>query len=412
MKQNTKNNGFRKFTIFVFALILIFFVFISGFFLGVWHSTGGKLDLSLNNIISQAPNYLSDSKSQTDLFWQVWQSIQSKYVGRPVDQKTLYYGAVKGLVESLNDPYSVFMDPTVTTDFNNELSGEFEGIGAEIGIKENQLTIIAPLPGSPAEKAGLKAGDKILKIDDKDTSSMDIDYATSIIRGKKGTKVTLTILRTGMENPQPITVTRDQIKVNSVTWKMEKNNIANIQITYFNSDTSALFKKAVNEILTQSPKGIILDLRNDPGGYLSAATDVLNYFIENKTLVIEDLGKGEKQEIKSSDNAPLKGIKTVVLVDEGSASASEIVAGALQDYKIAKLVGQKTFGKGTVQDLQQFNDGSSLKITIARWLTPLGRSIDKAGITPDYVVELTQQDYNQNKDPQLDKAMELLSSSQ
>lgn len=353
------------------------------------------------------PEYLSRDVD-FNLFWKVWSLVQKNYVHQPVADTKLFYGALSGIVSSLDDPYSVFFDPETAEKFQQELEGTFSGIGAELGIKEKQLTIIAPLPDTPAARAGLMAGDRILLIDGQDTTDMALDYAVSIIRGEKGTDVTLTIWREGWEKPQDFKITRDQIEVASVKWEM-KGDIAYIEINHFNEDTSARFNQAVNELITKNPKGLILDLRNNPGGFLDTAVEVAGEWILKNVVVIEQRDDGEKIEEKSDGLARLQNLKTVVLINEGSASASEIVAGALQDYEKATLVGKKTFGKGSVQNFEPLEDGSAIKITVAEWLTPKGRQIDKEGIAPDVEVDLTAEDYNANRDPQLDKAILILS---
>lgn len=353
------------------------------------------------------PTYLSKD-IDFNLFWQVWDLVKKEYVRQPVQDTKLFYGALAGIVTALDDPYSVFFDPEMAQKFQQELKGAFEGIGAELGIKDKQLTIIAPLPGTPAERAGLKAGDKILAIDGKDTNDMALDYAVSLIRGPKGTEVVLTTWREGWEKSKEIKIVREKIELVSVKWEM-KGEIAYFEINHFNEDTRERVNQAVNELLIKNPKGIILDLRNNPGGFLDTAVDVAGEWIENDVVVIEQNQSGQKNARKSSGLARLQNLKTVVLINEGSASASEIVAGALSDYGKATLVGKKTFGKGSVQNLESLSDGSAVKITVSEWLTPKGRQIDKQGIPPDVEVNLTEEDYNAGRDPQLDKAMELLS---
>ena len=344
-------------------------------------------------------------------FWQVWNKIQTEYVDKPVPEKQLFYGAIMGLLASLGDPYSLFMEPEVSQEFQQELKGSFEGIGAEIAVKNNQLVIVSPLVESPAEKAGLKAGDKILYIDDLDTAGLNVNEAVEKIRGPKGTPVTLTIWRDNEPKERKITITRDTIKIISASWKMEEKNgkkIAVIELSHFNEDTNSRLIKAINEILTSEAKGIILDLRGNPGGYIDQAIEVTSHWLTaGKTVVSEQFADDKKQQHLANGQAELKSYQTIVLINGGSASASEIVAGALQDHKIATVVGEQSFGKGSVQSLEDYADGSAVKLTVARWLTPNGTTIDKQGITPDVKVELTEDDFNNSKDPQLEKAMEL-----
>lgn len=350
----------------------------------------------------------------------VWELINKKYVEAPVPETQLFYGAVAGSVASLGDPYSVFFEPQISSEFQEELKGKFEGIGAEIAIKKERLTIVAPLPDSPAERAGLKAGDKVFKIDDYDTTGISLDEAVKRIRGPKGTKVVLSVWRENKkEETLEIEIIRDEIKFKSVKWEMKEGNIGYIKVSHFNEDTSRVFKQAVDDVLARNPRGIILDLRNNPGGYLERAIDMASYWVDQGPIVVEQFGKNYQEEALPIDkrrvygstlDPVLKGKKTVILINKGSASGSEIVAGALQDYGLATLVGERTFGKGSVQELEELSNGSSVKITVAKWLTPNGRAIDKEGIAPDIEVELTDEDYNEDRDPQLDKAIELLSN--
>lgn len=321
------------------------------------------------------------------LFWDVWNRVQQKSLQKPVVDSNLFYGSLEGLVASLKDPYSVFLRPQLATRFSQDLSGSFSGIGAEIGIKDDVVTVIAPLPDSPAEKAGVKSGDKIIEIEGADTSGFSIDEAVNRIRGARGTVVKLTLWRKGVDKPFKVEITRDTIVIKSVTWKMKDNNIAYLKIAHFNQDTSELFDQAIRQIVPKNPRGLVLDLRNDPGGFLDTAVRVASEWVQNGDIVKEHFSDGHEETYQSNGSHRLVDIPTVVLVNQGSASASEIVAGALQDYGKGKLIGQKTFGKGSVQDYEQFTDGSALKLTIAEWLTPKGRHINKVGVAPDEVVE-------------------------
>jgi len=354
------------------------------------------------------------------LFWEVWQKVKLDAVDHDVTDQDLFYGAVRGVVGALKDPYSVFFTPDETKKFNEELSGSFEGIGAEIGFnKNNILSIIAPLPGTPAERAGLKAEDMILKIDGQDTADINLDEAVSKIRGPKSTEVTLNIFREGFSEPKDFAIIRDRIQIESVKWEMNEakesptqksRQVAYIKISHFNADTAAKFEKIVMPVLQKNPDGIILDLRNNPGGFLDVSVDIAGFWTGGKTVVIEQIKGDKKEELKGNGIARFQDIPTVVLVNGGSASASEIVAGALQDHGKAKIVGTKTFGKGSVQELESLGNGSSLKLTVAKWLTPKGISISEKGITPDVEVKFTDKDFEEKKDPQLDKALELLAA--
>jgi len=402
----------------VFITALFFLLII--FFLAGW-AVGASRSFSNAGVPGQVnPGQVLNTDSLPDyltkdvnfkLFWKVWDIIREKYIDKDkITNAQLFYGALSGSVAALNDPYSVFLTPADSEEFNEELSGRFEGIGAEIGMKNDRLTVISPLPDSPAAKAGVRALDKIIAIDGKETTGISLDVAVKSIRGERGSTVVLTIAREGENEFKDISIVRDQIKVESVLWEMKNNNIAYIRLTNFNNDTADSFRQKVNEVLTKSPKGIILDLRNNPGGFLDTAIELAGYWVANGQVVVkEEFNDPElNQDYSSHGQGLLKDYPIVVLVNQASASASEILAGALQDYGLAKTVGMQTFGKGSVQELEKLNDGSSIKITVARWLTPQGRYIDQNGIAPDIEVDLTKEDYDNNRDPQLDKALEIL----
>ena len=343
------------------------------------------------------------------MFWRVWDLLRENYVDKSkLNDKEMFYGALKGLVASVDDPYTVYMEPKVAQEFADDLAGTFEGIGAEIGMRNEILTIIAPLADMPAEKAGLRAGDKIYAINGQSTVGLSVDEAISKIRGPKNTAVTLTILRNGSEKTQDFTITRAVIIVKSVRTEITAEQIFMVKITNFNNDTLELFNQAVRQIIEKNPAGIILDLRNNPGGYLDTAIEVASEWIEDGVIVVEKFSEEKKNEYLARGRARLKDFPTVVLVNQGSASASEIVAGALQDDQKATIIGKKTFGKGSVQSLEELPDSSSVKITVAKWLTPKGNNINEQGIKPDIEVDLTAEDFNKNLDPQLAKAKEIL----
>lgn len=361
------------------------------------------------NISNQYRSSASQGKNvDFGIFWDAWSVIEKKYTIAPLDYKKMVYGAISGMVDSLGDPYTVFLSPAENDLFSQDMKGSFGGIGAEIGFRSGFLTVIAPLKGSPAEKAGITAGDMIIKVDEKDIAGLSIDEAIMLIRGEKGTKVKLTLLRKDEEKSRDIEVVRDTVVMNTVDWKMMDDNVAYISINQFKDDTGQEFDRIIDDVLLKEPKGIVLDLRNNPGGYFNRAIDIASRFIdEGKTVVIQDGGQS-KEKYTAQGGKRFDNIPVVVLVNEGSASASEILAGALKDNNGVKLVGKKTFGKGLVQEMEGLKDGSALKVTIARWLTPDGTDINHDGIKPDYDVDLTEKDINDNKDPQLDKALELL----
>jgi len=301
------------------------------------------------------------------------------------------------------------MPPEDAKVFKEDVSGEFQGVGMEIGIRQGQLTVIAPLEGTPADKAGLRAGDKIIKIDGKDTRGIIIDEAVKLIRGPKGTEVTLTVFRDGWPEAKDFNIIREVIEIPSLTWEMKDSDIAYIKLYHFSSIASSAFSKAALEILNSKAEKIILDLRNNPGGYLEVAQDIAGWFLERGAVVaIEDFGENkEAKEYNAKGPAKLLSYPTVVLINQGSASGSEILAGALRDNRGIKLVGEKSFGKGSVQELKELTKGS-LKVTVARWLTPQGTLIADKGLEPDFVVEMTEEDIEKDRDPQLEKAIEIL----
>jgi len=344
-------------------------------------------------------------------FWDAWQAIKNKYVNADnLNNQNLVYGAVSGLVSALKDENSIFFPPTDAKKFNQDISGQFSGIGARIDIKDGQLIILAPLKDSPSEKAGIRAGDDILKIDDKATKGLSVDDAVKLIRGDKGTTVVLTILRSGWTDSKEISVIRDTIQVPTIDSKMLDNNIAYIHLYNFYENAPLLFYQAAIKLVGENPDGLILDLRDNPGGYLDAAINLAGWFLKPGEIVASEEFRSpdQKQIFTSYGSGSLKDTPMVILINGGSASASEILAGAIKDNRGVKLIGDKSFGKGTVQELQTLKDGSMVKITVAHWRMPAGELIDKNGIEPDYKVALTDDDIKANRDPQLDKAIEIL----
>lgn len=391
-------------------VLVIVATFVFGFFLGQSNVESDDTQIITKTSDTLASIFSNSQNIDTKLFQEVWDTLHGEYIDKTkIDDSKLYYGSIYGMVAALGDPHTTFMDPDSFQEFQSDLKGEFSGIGAEIGRKNNMIMIIAALPGTPAEKAGLKSGDRILAVDKKDVVDLSADQVVSFIRGEKGTKVTLSILSKGENTAKDVTITRDKISVPSVSYQKE-NGIAVIKITSFNDDTSKVFENTARKILNDSPKGLIIDLRGNPGGYLDKAVDLAGYWLEPGQVVVREefADKSRNLEHKAAGSISLRKFKTVVLVNEGSASASEILAGALQDYNIAQLVGQKTYGKGSVQQLIDLRSDSALKITVAKWLTPMGTSIEPDGITPDELVELTIDDYNNDQDPQMDKARELI----
>lgn len=387
---------------------LVVLSFVIGYFIGDARATRKLVPEGEGRVVgeSQVSSSISDD-IDFQQFWDIWNFVKESFHEQPVSDEDLYYGALKGMLSGLDDPYSVYFNPDEAEEFISSLEGSFSGIGAEIGMRDDKLVIIAPLDEAPAARAGLQPGDWIVMIDDVETLGMGVDEAVSKIRGEEGTQVNLTISRNGFDAVQEITVTREKIIIDSVKWKIDENNIMRISISTFNNETSELFAEVINKTLTQNVKGIILDLRSNPGGLLTSAIDIASAWVGYKPIVIEK-AQEKAQSFNGIKASRLTGIPTVVLVNGGSASGSEIVAGALQDYEVAKLVGTQTFGKGSVQDYRELEDGSAVKVTTATWYTPNGRSIHETGITPDIQIDYTLDQFKQGIDPQLDVAIQIL----
>jgi carboxyl-terminal processing protease len=347
------------------------------------------------------------------LLWKTLDVLNQKYIDKPVDQQKILYGAVAGAVSAVGDPYTSFFTPQQLTDFQTQLAGSFGGIGAEVGEKDGNVVVIAPLDGTPAKAAGILAGDTIVAVDGKSTAGWSVDQAVDAIRGPKGTQVTIQVVRNGQDKPLTFTITRDTIVVKSVKWAYktvtvngQNKTIAVITISEFGDDTTSLVNQAVNEILTRNVSGIIVDLRNNPGGYLQSAVDVASDWVKAGDLVVSEAhSDGTSITYKGEGNPRLAGIKTIVMINGGSASAAEILSGALRDHGFAKLLGEKSFGKGSVQELVNLPGGSAVKVTIAKWITPNGVNLNHNGLTPDIPVTLTAADANAGKDPQMDAAL-------
>jgi carboxyl-terminal processing protease len=349
--------------------------------------------------------HISTDTIDTSSLQSTYQRLQENYDGT-LDIPKLIEGANRGMVAAVGDDYTTFMSGDEASQFDKDLSGNIGGgIGAEIGVRNNQPTILRTLADTPAQKAGLKAGDVIVMVNSKEASNWTASETAEAIRGDIGTTVKLTVVRDG--EPHEFSITRAEIISPSVEGEV-KDGIGILTMRRFDSETSALAKKAAEDFKRNNVKGVIVDLRGNGGGYLTAAQDVAGMWLDNKIIVSERRGGEVQEELRSNSNPILKDVPTVVLVDESSASASEIVAGALQDYGAAQLVGQTTFGKGTVQKLVSLDNGAQLKVTIARWYTPKGRNITSEGIKPDKEIELSADDVNAGRDPQKDAAITLL----
>jgi carboxyl-terminal processing protease len=393
-------------------IISVVLVVVFAFLLGIY--IGDKNRPAIDKVLLSNKETQVTTMADFSPFWKAWNAINEKYphADKTTDQARIY-GAISGLMGSLNDPYSVFFPPDEAKSFEDEIAGNFTGVGMEVGIKDKILTVIAPLKDTPAYRANIKSGDKILKIDKTSTSDMGIEQAIKLMRGEKGTTVILTILHSGDTEPVEIKIVRDVINIPTLDTEIRKDGIFVIRLYSFSANSANLFRSAIKEFVQSGSDKLILDLRGNPGGYLNAAVDMSSWFLSaGQTIVTEDFGNSKQPDISRSRGYDIFNdkLKFVILIDGGSASASEIVAGAMQDHGRAKLVGTQSFGKGSVQETMKITPDTLLKITIAKWLTPNGTSISEKGLTPDYVVNITKQDFDNKKDPQMDKAVELLNN--
>ena len=388
-------------------IILVLFAFTLGWNVGVNHTYRQNIKSS-NTVVNP---YGEQETVNMKLFWDTWNILSGKYVDPyALDSQKMIYGAIRGMVYSLEDPYTVFMTPKENREFQDSMEGTLEGIGAELTLKHGLITVVSPIKNSPAKRAGIQPEDIIYKIDGESTDGMAMDTAVMRIRGEKGTRVTLSVLREGHDEPIDIKITRDTINISSVDWKM-KDGIAIIEINQFGNNTQAEFSKAINEILNKRPKGIVLDLRYNGGGYLDGAIDITSEFIEEgKVVTIKKRNPEEDEVIYVNGQARMTSFPLAVIINKGSASASEIVAGAIQDNDRGIIIGETSFGKGTVQEVENLIDGSSLRVTIAKWFTPDGNNITETGIIPDKMIERTPGDFENNEDPQMEAALEYLKS--
>ena len=417
----TPNTNKRAVQIIIGA-ILVFIIFSAG-------SYTGRKSVITGGAEGHIPDGIPVNEEQFDAFWKVWRILSEKYVNAtstPEDTEKRIYGAIQGLTASQEDPYTVFFPPEESAMFKSDISGNFEGVGMEIGLKDGVLTVIAPLKDSPAEKADVRAGDKIIEIDGTASTDIAVDRAVKLIRGQKGTTVKITFMRNGQ--PVQKSIIRGVIAIPTIETEVKsgtasasgenpggtglrKDGIFVIRLFSFTAQAPDLFRAALREFVASGSHKLIIDLRGNPGGYLEAAWDMASWFLPTgATIVIEDFGgKNENRVYRSKGyNIFNKNLKLIILVDSGSASASEIFAGALKEHGVARLVGTKTFGKGSVQELVPITHDTSLKVTIASWLTPKGHNLSKDGLTPDHEVKVTQKDIDNKVDAAMDKAVEIL----
>lgn len=409
MKQTVK-----KILVAILISLLILGTFLFGFIQGSKWGWKANLPSPFEKIINKEPPREIEAGDMS-LFWDTWQVILDKYVGRDkLNTKEMIEGASSGLVQSLKDPYSEFFNASSSQSLTEELSGEFFGVGMEIDKRDGFLIVLTPLPNTPASRAGLMPFDKILQINDKDTSDLTPSEAAQLIRGPEGTEVKLLIYRSSWDKAKVFNIKRERIVVPSLKWQMLDNGIGYLRIYNFNQPLFNTFYQTALKISLNKPKGLIIDLRNNPGGYLEAVVDVGGWFLSKGEIILkEDLGNGEIKLHRSPGPGSLKDIKMVVLINEGTASASEILAGALRDNLNVKIIGTKSYGKGSVQELVALKDGNMVKITISRWLTPKGNVIENNGLEPDIEVKNEEElgaylNLDLEKDAQLKKAVEVL----
>jgi carboxyl-terminal processing protease len=347
-----------------------------------------------------------------DPFWQAWRIVHDEFVDQPLDDPALMRGAIRGMLSALGDDHTGYMDPDEFQQANIELEGEYEGIGAWVDQGGEYLTIVSPMRGSPAEKAGLLPGDWVVAVDGEDMTGLDGSLVIQRIMGPAGTSVTLTIRREGTLEPFDVTLERASISVPSVEGEMVEGDIAYIQLLTFGDQTTSDLRRTIKDLLGQDPRGLILDLRGNGGGYLATSIEVASEFIPEGVILTERFGDGTEQVYRARSGGVATDIPLVVLIDGGSASASEIVAGAIQDLERGQLVGTTSFGKGSVQNwIPLDNSQGAVRVTVARWYTPSGRLISKEGLTPDVIVEITPEQLQQGLDPQLEKAIQMLAGS-
>lgn len=408
-QESTSRNS-RRLIVAGVLIGLIGFAFYAGYQKGQAGEPITESSLSLEQAVFQKTSVGQDASIDFSLFWKVWNLLKEKYVtSEELDAKKLFYGAIDGMLAATGDPYTTFFDPEENKEFTEELSQTFDGIGAEMQLKEGILTVVAPLENSPAQRAGILAGDKILKINGESTENMGLSAAVDKIRGPRGTEVVLSVFHEDEEALREITVRRDKIVVKSVIVEI-RDDIAWVKITRFGEDTTDEFERAAEVLVREKPRGIVLDVRNNPGGFLDAAVDVAGYFLPSgSVVVIEEDGEKERRELRTRGSNLFRNIPIVVLMNQGSASASEILAAALREQRSdVQLVGETSYGKGSVQELIPTSNNTSVKITVARWLTPQGHQINTVGISPDTEVKLTREDLEAKRDPQLDRAFELM----
>ena len=409
MTQSSNRHVWKRRSTMLFAA---FAIFAGGAYAGMTLSTHA----SVPTYIVGAPSAVPVGDADLTEFWRVWRLMDEKFVYASTTAKHLtneerIQGAIEGMVTAFGDDYSVYMPPVEAGEFEEEMSGEFSGVGMEVGLRDNIITVISPIEGTPAKKAGILAGDRVLSIDKKSTKGLTVDEAVKLIRGEKGTSVTLQIYRESDHSTKDLSIVRDTISVPTVKTEIKKDVFV-VHLYTFNQVAHAKFAEAMRQYMESGLDTMVLDLRGNPGGYMQTAIDIASMFIPKGEIVLRERVGNDGQEILHRSSGITLGThvpkKMVVLIDKGSASASEILAGALQEHGVATLLGETSFGKGTVQELVELPSNASLKVTIARWFTPEGNSINKLGLTPDVVATTTPEDLRANNDTQLQAAIDFV----
>ena len=399
------------------GVILLAGAFSGGFIAGHLMPANGSLPM-IGDFLPSAPEVQPEQQAATPdeletlfaPFWEAWNIVHDQYVEQPVDNEVLMQGAIRGMLDALGDEQTFYMEPELYQSESSSLQGQYEGIGAYVDTEGDYLTIVSPIEGSPAQAAGLLPGDKVIAIDGEEMTGDAPEEARLKVLGPEGSTVTLTVAREGERQPLKFVITRAQINIRSAEGKMLENGIGYVDINTFGEHTTRELREALDSVLAQNPRGMIIDLRNNPGGYLTTAVEVTSEFVDDGVVLYEVYGDGHRDTHRVLGNGRATDIPLVVLINEGSASASEILAGALQDYGRAKLVGVKSYGKGSVQNwVPLSNNQGAARVTIAKWLTPHEQAIDNhVGLRPDVVVEMTQEDFAAGRDPQLDAATQTL----
>ncbi|MDD5098734.1 MAG: S41 family peptidase [Candidatus Colwellbacteria bacterium] len=403
--EKLKNNKlFLAIGVLICVLIASGAIFYGGYLIGQKETK----EIKIVGVADITPG--SEVSADFSIFWQAWDKIKREYLrSGGVSEKDMVYAAIKGLAENIGDPYTTFFSPEDAKKFSEDVDGRFGGIGAELGQSDGQVIVVAPLENTPAARAGIQAKDIIVKAGDTDMYGKSVEEAVKIIRGEPGTEIKLVIVREGADGPIEITLKREIIEVPNIKWSIKEGDILYLKLQSFSQTAPDSFYKAVFDASKENPRGMILDLRNDPGGYLETAVNIAGWFIDRgEVAVIERYSSGEETVYRSYGNEVLKDFPVVVLVNGGTASASEILAGAMRDHNGTKLIGSKTFGKGTVQTLEDLKDGSMLKITVANWVTPKGTILEGEGLDVDVEVKNTAEDIKAGKDIELEKAIETL----